>query len=322
MSNIFRGKKINSRIWTFMLCLGISSFFWYLMALSETYTASVSFPVEYQNEEKGLVLMNDLPDELVLHVRSRGFNLMSYKYFSDHEPIVVKIEDLKERRISQYSHRFLLTDDIRSDLEEQIKGKVEVIDINPDTLHFDFDRKRKKMVKVKLMKDFNFLTQYQVYGDIALEPSMVEITGAKSMLDTITEVQTELLSKIDLKEGFSQKALLSMDSYKGRVITNTESIKVDVQIEKYTEGIVEAEIKIANLPSEYSINTFPSKVNIRYLVALRDYEAVQNDYYSVKADFAKERVNPNKLNLEVNEISRNVDVISIEPNKVEFIINK
>ena len=178
------------------------------------------------------------------------------------------------------------------------------------------------MVKVKLMKDFNFLTQYQVYGDIALEPSMVEITGAKSMLDTITEVQTELLSKIDLKEGFSQKALLSMDSYKGRVITNTESIKVDVQIEKYTEGIVEAEIKIANLPSEYSINTFPSKVNIRYLVALRDYEAVQNDYYSVKADFAKERVNPNKLNLEVNEISRNVDVISIEPNKVEFIINK
>ena len=142
------------------------------------------------------------------------------------------------------------------------------------------------------------------------------------MLDTIAEIRTQLVSLTGLNSNVIDKTKLDMSAYNGRVKSKVKKINLDIKVEKYTEGLAEAEIKVANLPGEYSINTFPSKVNVRYLVALKDYESVQSDYYSVKADFSKKRDKSNKLNLKISQMSSRVTLIDIEPNKVEFIINK
>ncbi|NQY08948.1 MAG: YbbR-like domain-containing protein [Flavobacteriales bacterium] len=290
--------------------------------MSESYSTTVSFPVRYKNLDKDLVLMNELPNHLSLNIKSRGFNLMSYRYLTNIEPIIIDISDLKERRLGKFSYRYMTTSGIKTSIANQIKGKVEVMDVSPDTLHFEFDRKRKKTVPVRLVRNFEFEPQYQVYGDILIVPNTVEIFGSRSMLDTIAEIRTQLVSLTGLNSNVIDKTKLDMSAYNGRVKSKVKKINLDIKVEKYTEGLAEAEIKVANLPGEYSINTFPSKVNVRYLVALKDYESVQSDYYSVKADFSKKRDKSNKLNLKISQMSSRVTLIDIEPNKVEFIINK
>ncbi|MCH7534476.1 MAG: YbbR-like domain-containing protein [Bacteroidetes bacterium] len=269
-----------------------------------------------------LVLMNEMPDHLSLKIESRGFNLMSYKYFTTLEPIVVDITDLKERRIGKLSHRFLLTSSIRNNISSQIKGKVDVLLIQPDTLHFKFDRRKKKTVPVRFVKHLEFEPNYQVYGNILLEPARVEINGSKLMLDTITEVRTEIMSLKGLNKNVSNKAKLDMGLYKQKVESTVKYVNVDIGVEKYTEGFAEADVEVTNLPENFRVNTFPSSVKVRYLVALKDYEAVQGDNFLVKADFLKERSSPNKLELKISEISSRVELIAIEPDNVEFIINK
>ena len=173
LSNTIRERKLNSRIWTFVLCLAISALFWYLIALSESYSTTVSFPVRYKNLDKDLVLMNELPNHLSLNIKSRGFNLMSYRYLTNIEPIIIDISDLKERRLGKFSYRYMTTSGIKTSIANQIKGKVEVMDVSPDTLHFEFDRKRKKTVPVRLVRNFEFEPQYQVYGDILILPNII-----------------------------------------------------------------------------------------------------------------------------------------------------
>src|SRR5258708_4928416 len=95
LQNIFRIPsqgvkiKVNKRFSAIFVCLFIAIVCWFLIALSEDYSTSLTFPVVYNNLPGQKVVVNDLPANILLSVRASGFKILSYKFNKERVPVQI-----------------------------------------------------------------------------------------------------------------------------------------------------------------------------------------------------------------------------------------
>jgi len=95
-----------------------------------------------------------------------------------------------------------------------------------------------------------------------------------------------------------------------------EEVEISVNVEKYTESEVVIPIEI---PDNLNMHLYPSKVSVRYIVAMKDYAIINQLSFKAIADTTDMYLNdvlPVKLVLSPN----NTQLISLNPREVEYII--
>jgi hypothetical protein len=90
-SGFFNLKKLrqDKRVIVFLGCLAISTFLWFLNALSKDYETTLIYPVKYVNLPDKRFLANDPPSNLELTIQAHGFTLLKNKVNMKLEPIVL-----------------------------------------------------------------------------------------------------------------------------------------------------------------------------------------------------------------------------------------
>ena len=83
-------KKItlNRRVLIFFFFLFLSVLFWFLTAMNQEYTATISYPVRFYRFPEEKVLVNEMPDRLELTVNATGYTLLRYQWTSRISPIL------------------------------------------------------------------------------------------------------------------------------------------------------------------------------------------------------------------------------------------
>ena len=88
-SNIFRFWKkvgnflfrvVNKEFLIFLFFLLLSSTFWLLITLNETYEQEIVIPVHLVDVPKNVVLTSDTTMNVRVTVRDKGYTLLTYKY--------------------------------------------------------------------------------------------------------------------------------------------------------------------------------------------------------------------------------------------------
>jgi hypothetical protein len=96
-----------------------------------------------------------------------------------------------------------------------------------------------------------------------------------------------------------------------------------LKVEKFTESNIEIPINHNAAKINKSIKLFPDKVNVSYMVALKDYKRVNESMFRAVVDFTKLDLKSaeNKVKVEISKFPSFVKINKIDPEKVEFIIN-
>ena len=316
--------KIDQKVIIFIIFLFISTIFWFLNALSREYSTDIRYPVRYINFPSDKILVNDLPSHFNLLVKSYGYNILKYKLRSNRKRIIINVKSYpiikKEGTTSNY---YILTNSGRDKISTQISSELQLLEIKPDSIIFEFADAVTKKVKVKPNIDVELEKQYMLKYKISSIPDSIEISGPNNIIDTIEYVLTKYQRFRKVNESIEKNISLIPNRH---LIYSKKKVLITIPIDQYTESQSIVPIIIKNLPDSLNLKLFPNSVTFSYYVCLSDYSKLRNDLFEVF-------VNYNEINKNYNEESEFLDVllgsypeyvqsIRYKPNKVEYLIER
>lgn len=190
--------------------------------------------------------------------------------------------------------------------------------IDPVTVKVNIEEKVTKEFRVEPEINKRLLAENYVVTEITTDTDRIMITGAKSIIESISFVKASVTSKKDLKESFVTEAnvrVLDRDLNKLNVSIEPDKVNVRVKIDLYSK-VVPLEIQeIGELPENVSISELKLKeTSIRVFGSKAIIDALQ--FITVEVDLSKltqsatvegilvlptgvEKTDPNKVEVDV-----------------------
>ncbi|MEQ6122730.1 CdaR family protein [Pseudotenacibaculum sp. MALMAid0570] len=308
----------NSISKNFILFILASIVFWFLTKLSKEYESTISYPVSYENLPNDKLLQKEPAKEIDIHVKTSGFKIISGKLF----PKTIKIDasNLTSKSKTDY---FLLLAQQRLAVQRQMNNGVTIDHFIKDSLFFSLGFLSQKKVPVHLNTNLSYQAGYDMEGDMKVSPDSVVISGPEKLIDTVKFVKTILLTRNNLSEPINSELLLESFSKENNIKLNTDKVRVEANVEKFTEGTMKVPFTVINLPEDIVINTFPKEVDLTYKIALSNFNKITSSSFLIECDY-KLSANNSLLYLvpKIKQQSNLVKNVKIAPNKIDFVIEK
>jgi len=319
---VTEGQKLQfrKRILLFSIFLLIAVFIWFLNALGENYTDHIEYPLEYSDIPADRVLVGEPPGFLDLNVSAHGYALLRYRILKKPVPISFKVSAFTLNRPGQDSTRaFILTRYLKDQIASQLPAELKLLEIKPDTLHFQFARRVTRMLPVRQAFEFELDKQFTIRNGIQFDPDSVQVTGPDAILDTLKFVETEHFDLGLLTRNYSEKARLHKLS---GLEYSTSRVNCTIELEKFTEVQLSIPIEVINLPDSLSLQTFPSRVKLTCNVGLSNYERVNNNPFRALVDYSTLTESRKELDVSIQNVPVYLLSSDYYPKTVEFLISR
>ena len=96
--DIFKHRE-KEKIYTFLICLGLSFFLWFLNALEKHYTDRIYIPVHYVNIPKNKKSSGKLPNRLDMTVNATGYTILQHKLRLSISPLLLDVDELTDHNL-------------------------------------------------------------------------------------------------------------------------------------------------------------------------------------------------------------------------------
>ncbi len=313
--------KLKRRLSVIMVCFFIATVFWLLISLSHDYPTSLTFPIVYRNLPGKKVVVNELPEQITLQVKTSGFKILSYDFQKQKKAIEIDVAS-KIKSNEQFLGDVLAipTVSFSTDFSRQLGNEITILSFEPDSIVFNFSDRIVKRLPVRLNATFVFEKQYDSSGHTLLQPDSINVSGPPSVIENMNFVETEKLQIEDVKSSIHRTVKLVPN----KLLTfATDIVTIKVPVEKFTEGRTEVPVHPMNVDPGYSLKTFPDKIMVRYQVALSRYNDVDAGQFDAVVDGAKlVDQNPAKIPVQLMTAPSYIRAIFIEPEKVDYILRK
>ena len=285
--------------------------------MSKEYETSVIIPISFINIPENMKLVNTPDDELNVKVRSHGFYLLRNNIFK-YQKLTISIKDLKEsNKKSLVQKRWVAKRNYRL-LYNLFSSNIKILSASPDTIKFNFRKKESKKITVQFNGDIQFSSQFRLKDDVVLFPDSILVYGTKQALSNLSFVETENINFSSIEEDVKQN--VSLEVIDG-LNFSTDQIEISFVVEKFTEKAIELPVNPINVPVGYKIKFYPPKVEVITTVSFADYDKITPSMFFAEVD-ASELNEKKKLEVNLSSKPSFVDVVKVNPRRVEFLLIK
>ena len=313
-NNMKSERKDKRSVLTFLVFLAISTLLWLLVKLSETYNTQTSFRIQF--EEVPVDKWISSADQSVkMSLTIDGFHTLRYKLIREPKRVVaVSLSEVPYREESGNTYSFS-SQYVAERIASKLGISVSEITMNDAKIYFNMDYLKSKVVPVVLQADIKPQRQYDLYGIPTLDPASVTIYGPQGMIDTIKSVRTVPISKTNVSESFTES--VGLDLLDGKIKSNFKEVRAAVKVEKYTEMDIQVPIKVSD---SLKLRFFPETISVKCLVAIKDYASITPEQFSVAVDREQLKAMQPLLDVRLAAWPQYVQVLSTNPDKVEYRI--
>ena len=304
----------NRSILTFLVFLVISTTLWLFVKLSEDYTTQVAFRMQFDDVPTDKWLSS--PEQTAkLSLTTDGFHTLRYKMMREQKRVVsISLAEVPYRLESGNTYSFSSLY-VTERVAELLNVTATDLTMNDAMVYFNLDPLKSKVVPVGLKSDIRPQRQYGVYGIPVLEPSSITVYGPADVVDTLKSVTTQLLSKSNVSEGFTE--MVPLDLLDGLIRSEVTAVSATVQVEKFTEADVA--VPVAQ-PDKVHVRFFPETVTVKCLTAIKDYPNLTPDLFRVEVDKTQLKDLQPLLDVQLVSWPQYVQVLNTTPEKVEYLI--
>lgn len=316
--------KLRYKLSVFLICTLISSLMWGMIKLTHDYEITLKYNVRASALPKGKILVSNADSVISVTIKARGLEFYS-RLISQKDPVInFDLSALRLKREGDTYSAYLRTSASSRIILEQLPVGVELISVYPDTLHFLFEKSYSKKVAVVSNVSVSFTRPFYLYDSISTSPDSIKVTGRKSVIDTLRQIKTEYQTFSGIKENISEMtALLKPDVFPPLQFSK-DSVRLNLVVEKFTEAIVEVPVSLFSGDERVgAYNTFPEKVKVTCLVAMKDYNRLDPSQFRVISNVDQARSSgERRIPVSVSVYPHFVKVLKIEPEKIEYLIIK
>jgi hypothetical protein len=315
-----KGSKIELRkkILMFSVFLTISVLIWLINALSKNYTADLDYPLEYTDFPEDRIFVGEMPDELTLRINAVGFSLLKYKVFRKPVPVSFRVSAFTLNRLDS-SRAYILTRYLNDQVASQLPQELQLLAIEPDTLHFQWGRRVVKKVPVRPGFQVELDKQFTTVDGIRFQPDSVEVAGPDVILDTLRQVYTAHMDLGLLSRNYEGRLRLSRNP---DLEYSTGKVDCFIELERFTEVSLQVPVEVENLPDSLVVQTFPPRVKLTCRVGLSKYDRVNNNQFRAVVNYQQASEEAKELDVEIQNLPAYLLGYEFSPRTVEFLTSR
>ena len=310
LSKLYKSKKVNILIAFSLLALLFSL----LTKLSKDYTRTISFNVDMLNVPEEQIILKDSLHKINVTLTTYGFNLLKY-YFVDP---TLQVDFAKLKRKSNY---YLWTKNNEfQNIANQFNASTKINGISPDTIKFNYDTYFVKSVPIILNKDVTFASGFDIDGSYQLQPDSIKVIGAKSVIDTISNIETMTFSLKDVNSDINSSIQLKISKGNSDIKYSEDKVTIKGIIKKFTEGSFLVPVSVINLPENVNIKYFPKEIEVIFYTSLDYYKTISENNFRIECDFSQVTDENSKLIPKIKKQPDSVRNVRLGTKSIEFII--
>jgi len=313
-------KRIDKKIYLFLFFLMISASLWLLNTLNGNFVSKINIPVRFENFPEQYVPITKVPESISASVKAHGFVLARHFFSVGIDTVVIDYAGQSHliKRPGKSLSYVMPTSALVVQLSKQLSDGIDILEIEPDSLHFNFDKIKKKQVQVKSLITARFQLQHQWKNEPKITPEFIGVYGRADILDTIKAVYTEkkFLTYVD----GDVKLKLALADIDGLTFSE-DSVDVFLSVEKFKQIKTEVQINIVNNVDNVKIELSDNKAWVTVNVGeshLSKFNSTMITLSVDASDFIKE--NKEKCTIFVSKKPSYAVVKSIEPKYTEMKI--
>ena len=228
------------------LSLVIAIVLWFTFSMEEVYTTTVEVPLEIVSLPEGRALQSYPPSAASVSLQGRGENLFALTWTP---PRIRLFADGPTVNVAEAVE------------EAGLPGGVTVLGAQPRTIRLDLEDRIERDLPVRLDGRIRAAQTFDLLSPPTIEPAMVQVSGARSLLNGFTSWPTEPFLADDLSQDLRTSVALS-DTLAGLVELSTDFVLVSADIVEFTGGEMTLPVEVVNLPPQIdSVRFEPRRVN-------------------------------------------------------------
>ncbi len=300
-----RGKDVM----LYLLFVAVAFVFWVFMSLDTQMERDFDVPLELQDVPDSVTLIHQIPPAVNVSVKGKDSQLLRFMWGKS-SPIKLKWADY-----AADNHVTITPAKLMTRLKDYFGSAIQVISCRPDSVKVAYTTQPGVKVKLMIQADIHPQLQYIMSGAPKANVDSVTLYSVDDIPHSLKFVNTEPIVKSGLKD--TARYEVKIKPIAGvRIVP--DKVTVTIPVEPLIARKRMIGLEVTNLPPDKSLVTFPSRIEISYLVPMSAY----NDDYPVKA-----YVNFNDVNMPGNKLPVNLSLIpdiyhnlSFTPTSVEYII--
>ena len=148
-------------------------------------------------------------------------------------------------------------------------------DFDSPQITLEREPRSRRTVPIVSRVDIQPASGYALFGDAALTPDSVTVTGASSIVDRVHSWSTASVRRAGIKDSLNFEVPL-VDSLTGLLTLTHSRTVLSAKAHRFTEGIRELRVIVTDIPnSENVVDLDPSRVAVIFHAPLDQFDAVR-----------------------------------------------
>lgn len=312
----FLFSSANREFLTFFFFLVLSTIFWLMTALNETYEREIGVPAYLVNIPKNVVVTSDMEDTVRVTVRDKGFALLAYTYGEGIRPINVNFQSAITR---QSGYGVVSSQELMKMINQRFSGSSKIVQVKPDRLDFHYNYGLSRQVSVKMSghvvpgKSF-YLARTRFW------PEKVTVYGSKQALDSLRFVKIVPINITNFNDTVLRT--VALETIKGvKIVPNT--VRIGLYPDILTEENIEVPITAVNMPEGKVLRTFPQRVTVNFIVGASMFRSISPEQFAVVVDYNEIIDHPSdKCSIHLRETPQGVRNARLKMTQVDYLIEE
>jgi hypothetical protein len=317
--NILYSFLTDSRVRNGFICLSLSFALWLFVVMGKEYQYNYSLPVVFSSLNHPNQQFYCSDSVVQVYIKSTGFDLLTSRIlFKKQNTLDINVDNLS-LNIQNGTAKIPIGFINKQVLSSIGMDKVPV-QIMPDTLSLKWNKTYSKSVPLVSRVEVGCRQPFALSDTPKLSDNFIEIEGSLEELQKIDTLYTKEVHLQGIDRNIFTFIPIDFDYKKTNLNLPLANVGLHISVKEYTENIVTLPVSAITGKNE-KVRLFPSYVKVRYKVAMEDYKKVDTDNmnaYVVHSNEEKKK----KLRVILNNVPEFIKVISIDPPKVDYVIQK
>lgn len=307
------GSRQGHNVLLYLLFACVAFLFWMILSLDAEVQREFDVPVNVADVPDSVVLLGNAPAQISVSVQAKGSQLLGFMW--GHVPVLkLKFLDNRGKGNSFYVSRSKLESRIR----DYFGSSVQVLSIRPDSIYVKYSTA--KGVKVPLRIDCIARPNMQciVSGAITANYDSVLLYSDRPIPSGIRFAETERIELNDLKD--TTVVSVGIKKISG-CRTIPDKVKITIPVEPLISKRRQVSIDMVNLPKDVGFLTFPSSIEVSYLVPMSKFNA---EDYPIKVFVDYNSIGPNDQKVKVNiaPTAEMIHNVTLSVDSVDYVLER
>lgn len=286
--------------------------FWLFLSLDSEVQKDFEIPTEIIDIPANVTVIGKAPNKFDITVQGKGSQLLRFLWGTK-PTIKIKFED----NVSETDIFSLSKVKIESRFRDYFGQGIQIISVKPDSIRLPFTTMPGESVALRLIADVQPDLQCILSGPIKANIDSVKVYGVNGVPRSIKYVDTNPITLSELKDTTRLEiSIKPIDGY--RIIP--DKVTVTIPVEPLIAKRRQIAVDVVGLPEGLDLITFPSSVEVTYLVPMSKF----NEDYPIKTfvDYSQiDSLRPTAP-VTVSSVPEYYKNLALSPDSIEYIIER